>query len=237
VTAPAVLLTRSAEDAAPLAARLAAEGWRPLVWPTLELRATGAQADPAGAQAVLFTSRHAVAATPAAPLPAFCVGAATAAAARAAGFARALSADGDAAALAALVAATLDPSAGPLAFPRGAAVAGDLAGALRARGFDVVETVVYAAAPARAAPPDIAAALAAGAVRAVTVWSPRGAAAFAALAGPWRDGLAATAAVAISAAAAAPLAGLGFAEVAVAARPDAAAMAAALAPLRDRPPG
>jgi uroporphyrinogen-III synthase len=237
VSAPAVLLTRSAEDAAPMAARLAAEGWRPLVWPVLEIRPTGARVDLTGAQAVLFTSRRAVAATAAAAIPALCVGAATAAAAQAAGFAPARAADGDAAALAALVAATLDPADGPLVFPRGETVAGDLAGALRARGFAVAETVVYAAAPAAAAPPDLAAALGAGAVRAATFWSPRGAAAFAALAAPWRAGLAATEAVAISAAAAGPLAGLGFAAVAVAARPDAAAMAAALARMRRCGPG
>jgi uroporphyrinogen-III synthase len=229
---PVVLLTRPERESAALAAALGAEGWRPMIWPLLDIRPTGAVPDLAGAQAVLFTSRNAVAATPPAALPALCVGAATAEAARAAGFAEVRSAGGDAAALAAAVRATLDPAAGPLAFPRGETVAGDLAGALRAAGFALRETVVYAAAPASAAPPEIAAALAAGAVRAAAFYSPRTAAAFAALAGPWRAGLAATGAAAISAAAAAPLAGLGFRAVRVAERPDGAAMRAALSRLR-----
>jgi uroporphyrinogen-III synthase len=75
------------------------------------------------------------------PLPAWCVGDRTAAAAREAGF-DARSARGDAEALAEMLAAENPP--GPLVHARGRDARGDLAGALSARGLTVVETVVYA---------------------------------------------------------------------------------------------
>jgi uroporphyrinogen-III synthase len=229
--APAILLTRPAAQAQPLAQALRAEGWAPIIWPLLRIEAV-AQADPAGAQAVVLTSANAAAQTRAAAIPALCVGPATARAARAAGFADVRSADGDAAALAALAAATLRPQDGPLAFPRGAEVAGDLAGALRAAGFAVVETVVYRAVPADAAPAEVDAALRGGRVAAAGFWSPRSAAAFAALAQPWRDGLHEATAAAISDAAAAPLAGIGFGRLLIAPSPDGDGMRAAIAAAR-----
>ncbi|MFN3614605.1 MAG: uroporphyrinogen-III synthase, partial [Rubrimonas sp.] len=84
--APAILLTRPAAQAQPLAQALRAEGWEPIIWPLLRIEAV-AQADPAGAQAVLLTSANAAAQTRAAAVPALCVGPDTARAARAAGFA------------------------------------------------------------------------------------------------------------------------------------------------------
>jgi uroporphyrinogen-III synthase len=232
VTAPTVLVTRAAPEGAPLAARLAAAGWRTLDFPLIGTVPTGAAPDLSGAQAALLTSAAAARAVAGrlgpSPPPALCVGAATARAARAAGFeARTAEGAGDGAALADWAAARLDPAAGPLAFLRGADVAGDLAGALRARGFAVRETVVYEARPATAAPPEAAAALAAGAVDAVPFYSPRAAAAFATLAAPWR--LSGAVAAAISAAAAAPVRAAGFGAVVVAARPDGPAVEAALA--------
>jgi uroporphyrinogen-III synthase len=230
---PGVLITRPEPQARALATALAAEGWWPILWPLMTV-APLATPDLGGAQAVLLTSANAARLTPAAPIPALCVGAATARAAREAGFADVRSADGDAAALAALARATLDPSAGPLAFVRGETVAGDLAGALRAAGFDVTEHVAYAARPALAAPAAVATALDRGAVAAALFYSPRTAEIFADLCSGWRDALARTTAVAISDAAAAPLAALGFAAVRVAARPDDAAMRDALAATRPK---
>lgn len=112
-------------------------------------------------------------------------------------------------------------------------MAADLAGALRAEGFEVREQIVYAARPAIAAPPEIASALAAGRVTALAFYSPRTAQVFAGLAEPFRDGLAHATAVAISHAAAAPLQGAGFGALRIADRPDGAAMRAALRRLRD----
>jgi uroporphyrinogen-III synthase len=234
--APTVLVTRPAGEAGAFAARLSAAGWRPILWPLLEIAPTGDPPDLAAAQAVLLTSANAARAVtgrlgpPSAPRPrALCVGAATARAAGIAGFAAETPHEaGDGAALAAWSAARLDPAAGEILFLRGAEIAGDPAGALRAAGFAVREQVVYAARPATAAPPAVDAALAAGAVDAAAFFSPRAAATFARLAQPWRAGLAGAFAAAISAAAARPLAGLGFGRIAAAARPEAACVEALL---------
>lgn len=232
--APSILITRPGTAAARLAEALAAEGWRPLLWPMHEIVDEGPPPDLSGCQAALFTSANALrraTAGPGAP-PAFCVGAATAAAARRAGFAEVRSAEGDAAALARLAARALDPAAGALAFLRGRDLAADLAGALRAKGFAVREQVVYAAAEAGPPPPHVEAALRDGSLGAACFYSPRAAARFAALAGPWRASLGGAAAAAISSAAAAPLAEAGFGRVIVAERPDGPAMRAALAMAR-----
>lgn len=235
--APTLLVTRPAGEAQAFAARLGAAGWRPLFWPLLQIVPAGAAPDLGGAQAALLTSANAaraVAGRLAADKPrprALCVGAATARAAEAAGFAAETPGQGagDGAALAAWAAARLDPAAGDILFLRGAEIAGDPAGALRAAGFTVREQVVYAARTAEAAPPAVDAALRAGAVDAAAFFSPRAAACFAALAAPWRAGLAGATAAAISPAAARPLEGLGFGRVIAAARPEAASVEALLA--------
>jgi uroporphyrinogen-III synthase len=122
------------------------------------------------------------------PLPrVLAVGGATAEAARASGAADVVSADGDAAALADLAIRTLDPRGGAVSIWRGRDVAADLAGALTAAGFLVVEHQVYAAEARRRLAPEAAAALAAGEVAAVLAHSARGARAF--LAAVEADGL------------------------------------------------
>jgi uroporphyrinogen-III synthase len=232
VDRPAILLTRPEAESARLAEALSAAGWRPLVWPALTVAPTGAVPDYAGAQAVALTSANAARAVPPASLPAFCVGDATAAAARAAGFPEAFSAEGDATALAALIRARLRPADGPIAVLRGETVAADLAAMLREAGFDARETVVYAAHASDHPPGPVARALAAGDLRAAAFYSPRTAAVFDDWARRARPPLARARAVAISAAAAAPLAGLGFQAVSVAAATDGAAMLAAIEALR-----
>ena len=222
--APLALVTRPAARAGALVARLEARGWRTLRWPLLEIVDLAPPAIPDGAQAVLATSASALRRATGDARPMLCVGDATADAARAAGFADVRSAGGDSAALAGLARASLDPHAGPLVFLRGETVAGDLAGALRAAGFTVLERVVYAARDAGPPPAPVAAALAAGAVALAAFYSPRSAATFARHAPAFAAGLRATTAVAISDAAAAPLAGLGFGRLRVAAAPDGAAM-------------
>jgi len=232
VSAPAILLTRPQAESTALAQTLAPLGWRPLIWPLIAIETTGAAPELGGAQAVIFSSANAARRAHPAPIPALCVGAATARAAREAGFADVRDAGGDAAALLALALGALSPGDGAVIFARGETVAADLAGALRAAGFTVRESVVYAARQASAAPPKIAAALAAGAVAAAAFYSPRTAQIFARFAAPWRAGLGACAAVAISAAAAAPLRGLGFGRLLTAARPDGPAMLRAIADAR-----
>lgn len=233
MSAPRVLLTRPSADSAALAARLGACGWAPMVWPLLDIVPTGARPDSTGVQAVLLTSANAaraVAAHDLAPLPprCLCVGAATAAAAREAGYGGIEAAEGDADSLAALIRAQCRPADGPLLFLRGADVAADLGAMLAAEGFSVRQAIVYKAVAATVAPPEVASALQGGSLAAALFFSPRTATVFAGLAAPWRGALGGTRAVAISGRAAAPLADLGFGAVAIAATPDEPAMLAAL---------
>jgi uroporphyrinogen-III synthase len=129
------------------------------------------------AQAVLLASRAAARAFAgrAPARPAYAVGAATAEEARRAGFAEAHAAEGDAAALARLIAARLDPRGGPLLLAVGRRYGEELAVALRAAGFGVIRRVAYEVTPATALPAAARAALAQGVAHALFL-SPRSAA-------------------------------------------------------------
>jgi uroporphyrinogen-III synthase len=95
--------------------------------------------------AILLTSRNAVSACDRSlhDRPVFAVGTATATNAKEAGFSQVFDAEGDAAALADLVAATLTPADGTLLLPTGKGQGGDLAALLRRRGFRVARRVAY----------------------------------------------------------------------------------------------
>lgn len=209
MTGAAVLVTRAEPGATATAAGLAELGFNPILTPVLEIRDREARADALhDAQAVLVTSANAavrLARFGAVPTV-YAVGEATAEAARAAVRGEAVSAGGDAAALAALVIARLDPEDGPLVHVRGAHVAGDLAGRLRRAGFKVGEVIAYEAETVESLAPAAVAALRAGGA-AVLIHSARGAEAF--LRAVERAGLTETLADAvlagISAAALAPL--------------------------------
>ncbi|MBI1187864.1 MAG: uroporphyrinogen-III synthase [Alphaproteobacteria bacterium] len=182
-----LLITRAEPGAADTARRIAAMDGEAILAPMLSIRTIAGDADVAGAQALLFTSANGVSAFAAATrertTPALCVGDATAAAARQAGFARVESADGDAAALVARAQALFAPERGPLIHISGAAVAGDVIGALRAAGFAGERRVFYAADPSARLSDDVRARLAATPpmVDGVLFHSPRGAAIFSAL--------------------------------------------------------
>jgi uroporphyrinogen-III synthase len=179
--ADAVLVTRPEPGAAETAARVAALGWQPVLAPALVLgprRGAAALPPRGGAQALLLTSRAAARALvppEAVGPPVLAVGEPTADEARARGFADVIAAGGDAASLAALAAARLDPKAGPLLLAVGEGYGLDLAAALRGRGFRVLRRIAYAAAPAPALPEPARAALAAGGVVAALFFSPRSA--------------------------------------------------------------
>ena len=83
--------------------------------------------------------------SPIADVPLLAVGDRTALEAKRAGFAAARSAGGAVDDLATLAGAELDPAAGPLLYVAGEVIAGDLAGQLRSRGFDVRTLVLYRA--------------------------------------------------------------------------------------------
>lgn len=167
-----------------------------------------------------------------AALPILAVGEATAAEARALGARNVMAAEGDAAALAALAAARLDPAAGPLLLAVGQGYGGDLAAALRGRGFRVIRRVVYAASPAAALPEQARAALAAGRIGAALFFSPRSAAIACRLMTEAGLGDAARgiAALALSPRIAEALATLPWRMVRVAARPDQSALLGLLGP-------
>lgn len=180
-----LLVTRPKVDADVLAFELEQSGHQVLVAPLMEIvprvflpeigRSLG------DFQAVLFTSANGVRAfasqvnEPPGDLMAFCVGAASGQAARDAGWQHVEDAGGDVDALAALVMARLDPSAGPLLHLSGKAAAGDLAGALGAQGFGVTRCVGYEARPAAKLPDEACKAIAAGALEGVLLFSPRSA--------------------------------------------------------------
>ncbi len=219
--AGAVLLTRPAPES-----RAVAEELAPIPCLTWEVtRIAHRAAALPEAEAVVFTSRHGVAgflgAGGRAEGPAWCVGPATAAAARAAGFVPVHEAGGTAADLLA------DLRAGAprrMLYARGADISADLRAALEGDGLEVREAVVYAAEETGPPPPDIARALEAGGVWIVTAWSARGARIVARHVGAGQV----RAAVAISDAAAGPLEEAGFAPVARATVPDRDGMCAAI---------
>lgn len=173
--------------------------------------------DLAGIAALAFTSRNGVAAFAALSddrsRPVFTVGDATAAAARAAGFATVRSAGGAVEDLARLLAAEAPPGGMVLA-PGALEPAGDLPGLL-SREVEVRPLPLYEAVATGAAAP--------ATFDVVLVHSPRAGRALAAL-GPF----AGQAAVVISVAAAAPLTGASGLDLHIAARPDEAGLFEAL---------
>ena len=164
-----LLLTRPQSDAARTAAALRALGHEPIVTPLIEIEVISA-IDPDGGPwaAILLTSANALWSIAAfarrddwRDLPIFAVGDRTAQAVREAGFTAVTSAGGKVNDLAALVAAHLNPPA-RLLYLTGEDRSGDLAGALRARGFVVNIVVVYRAMVAETLPAQAATALTSG---------------------------------------------------------------------------
>ncbi len=220
-----VLITRPPPGAERTEAMLAARGLRGVIAPFLVITPLAASPNDPGAgdvQAILVTSANAIPALPSRlfHVPLLAVGDATAACARDAGFASFASADGDAAALAALTAARCDPAAGPLLLATGRGHGAALAADLRARGFTVAVRTVYASDPVRHFPDLAAATLAEGRLRAALFFSAAAARAFAAtLPRAIRPALAAVDALAIADAAARPIAPLPWRAVRAALHP------------------
>jgi uroporphyrinogen-III synthase len=228
-----LLLTRPQAQSEAFAAELESRlpgRFDPVIAPVIAITPRRAPLDLTGAGGLLFTSANGVeqfaAATPDRSLPAWCVGAITAEAARAAGF-DARSADGDVAALADLVIARHRPGDGVLLHVRGAHAAGDLTGRLAAAGLPARALELYDQIPSPI-PPAAAALLAARAVPVLAFFSPRSAALFAdrARAAGWDT--AACTLVALSAAVAAALDALPAARRITAEAPGRDGMIAAL---------
>lgn len=228
-----VLITRPAAGAIETARRVTALGFTPLVAPVLETVMCPAQLpEPARLQAVILTSANAVPSLSSdyCHLPVFTVGAATATAARQAGFARVSSAGGNAGDLAVLVKRLCDPARGSLLFPGAALLAADIAKPLRAAGFRVIRRIVYRTSPVAALSHGARDALVAGGVKAALFFSPASARSFVALVSAALPPtcVATVNAVAISTAVAAALAPLPWQQIHVASLPNQDEMVALL---------
>jgi uroporphyrinogen-III synthase len=150
-----VLVTRPEPGASATARRLQAMGFAPVLAPLLTIVPLNAGVPPAEAvRAILVASQHAVPPLPDShrSLPLFAVGDATAETARRHGFGRVHSAEGDAEALARLVARSLTPGGLPLLLAAGLGQGHHLARLLAESGFAVERREVYAARPAATLP-------------------------------------------------------------------------------------
>jgi uroporphyrinogen-III synthase len=221
-----VLITRPVAEAQALARLLEARAHTVLIEPLLTIARLPAALDLGGVQAIAVTSANAAPALgPAAHLPVFAVGEASAAAAREAGCQRVESAGGDARSLARLIVASCRPEYGPILHLSGTEVRPGLAEALTEAGFDVRREAVYRAKPAEALSASTCAALRDG-IDAVLLFSPRTALTFRELV--MRHGLggclAASDACCLSTTVAESCRDLAWRRVRIAARPDQSAL-------------
>lgn len=229
-----VVVTRPQADGARTAAALEARGHEVLLAPLMQVERM--VADLSGAWGgVIVTSANAPGALDEAAkaallgLPVYAVGQRSAEAARAAGFTDVVSADGDARDLARLIAQRQKPATAPLLYLAGEDRAADLVSALAARGLTAELRVVYRAVTLPF-PPELEAALAGDDVEAVLHFSRRSAQNY--VAGAREAGIAEQALAVVhyclSEQVAEPLRAAGAGEVAVAPRPDEAALTALL---------
>lgn len=215
-----ILITRALAQAKATAAALAALGHSALLAPLLSVEAVSFTPPAEKPQAILVTSANAIAALAGLDktMPVYAVGGRTAELIRQAGFNAVRSADGDAAALAALVVQHGQPGAGALLHLHGDVIRQELAAHLGAAGFWVEGRLVYRIIPATQLPEAVRLACAAGQVRHVLLYSPRSASTFDRLVGqaPWREQLCLhclSENVALAA-------GTGWKELKIAAKPD-----------------
>jgi uroporphyrinogen-III synthase len=186
----AVLVTRPHPDDETTAAGLRAKGLDVLTAPMLRFEPVAFHDDTdARYGGVIITSANALrgieahlAGSKLLKLPLFAVGKHTAAAARRAGFAQVIAANGDATGLREAVLASVKAKAlkksGALLYLAGADLARDLAGELGERGFAVVTHTTYRMIPVSSLPREVAEAFAANRIEAVLHYSRRSARAF-----------------------------------------------------------
>jgi uroporphyrinogen-III synthase len=224
-----LLVTRPEADGARTAAALHARGHEVVLAPLLRIELVDFALPEEAWSAVVMTSANAARAVAEHPrraalitCEAFAVGRHTADAARAAGFRTVHSADGDKDDLADMLRARRGAASGPLLYLAGEERAGELA----AGDVPVVRVVAYRAVTVEHFAPEIAAALARGALDGVLHFSTRSAQAYLDCAARAGIGDAALAPVhfCISRQVAQPLAAAGAAALRIAPRPDESAM-------------
>lgn len=155
-----IWITRAQPGADATAARVHALGHTTFVAPLLAVEVLeNVEVDLSGVGALAFTSANGLRAfirlTEDRSLRVFAVGAATAKAARQAGFKQVLSADGDVAALAEGIASRRAEIGGAVLHPGAAELAGDLAGALERARVEVRALTLYDTLPTRLEPDQI----------------------------------------------------------------------------------
>jgi len=148
-----VWITRAEPGASATAARVEAAGWTPVVAPLLAVRVLpDVTLDLTDVAALAFTSAGGVRAfaaiSPVRDRPVFAVGEATAAAARTAGVETVFSADGDVSDLAALIIDNRQGLPGKILHPGAKSLAGDLVGDLTAAGVEAGAVALYETVPA-----------------------------------------------------------------------------------------
>jgi uroporphyrinogen-III synthase len=179
-----VLLTRPRQDGEALAALIAALGHSTLVEPLIDIQfIAGPELDLSHIDALVLTSangaRAAAQRTSNRTIPIFAVGPSTAAQAAQAGFQSVSQSSGHGVVgLTSHIRSILDPKANTLLHLTGSVVAGDLAGSLKAQGFQVRSQKIYEASPAKILPAVLAGELNAGQIDAAMFFSPRTAAIF-----------------------------------------------------------
>jgi uroporphyrinogen-III synthase len=222
-----ILVTRPLEDGEEIAEKLRAMGHQPLLAPLLRtVFHDGPEPDFTGVQAILASSANGIRAlvrrTARRDLPIFAVGPQTAQEAQKAHFARVENADGDAVALAAATTGWTTPDKGDLLHVCGEAAPGILADTLIAQGFTVRRCALYAVHAARQLPAEARAGLEQQVLDGALFFSPHSARIFCELTADLpRVGVTA---FCISPVTAMTLEGQGFGRIAVAARPNQAAL-------------
>ena len=229
-----VIITRAQPGANETAARVSELGLTPLISPALELvgDTSVAMPDDEGIDSYVFTSANGVRffarCSNRRSKTAWCVGPATAAAARELGFVDVRESAGNAVDLAQFIATHHRPSPRPMLHVANAAAKGDLALALEGLGFATVFAPLYRADTAATLSSAVVETLEAKVPALVLVHSAKGAAAFAQLAADLPTNH--LSAVAISVQAAQPLKEMGLTEVHIARAPNEDGLFTALRP-------
>ena len=182
-----ILITRPEEDSHDLAARIEALGFEPVLCPLMTIVDNDAQLGLSDVGALAFTSANGVRAfarkSDLRSLPVFAVGAASAEAARDAGFSNVAIAGGDVHALAGLIAETFarQKQTGAILHIAGAQVAGDFLGLLANANIPARRTVLYEAKAATKLPNAVEQRMRQDALAGATFFSPRTARIFASI--------------------------------------------------------